>query len=89
MLLSFFFDYLFKDLYILAFFDKNDILMLLNLLNLFYYNIYKLIKNISLLLYFNFMQLYLILIYNNTYNKFLNTIFYFFFILKKNVLYFS
>jgi hypothetical protein len=89
MVISFLIDYILKDEFFLGFFDKNDIVLLINLINLLYYNIYKIIKNISLTLYFYYIQFYLVFIYNNTSNKFLYKFFYYFFLLKKNILYFS
>lgn len=85
---TFIIDFLFKDEFILSFFDKNDIILLINLINLLYYNLYKICKNISLSLYFYYIQFYLIFIYNNTSNKFLKNYFYYFFLWKKNILYF-
>lgn len=88
MFISFFIDYICKEELILEFFDKKDIMLLVNLINLLYYNLYKIIKNISLTFYFYYIQFYLIFIYNNTSNRLLYSFFYYFFLLKKNILYF-
>ena len=88
MVINLLLSYCYKDEFLLAFFDKNDILILINLINIWYYNLYKLIKNFSLFLKYYFIQYYLILIYNNNYNKFLNKFFYIFFDIKKYILYF-
>jgi hypothetical protein len=89
MLITLFIDYFFKEEFVLFFFNKNDILMLINLINLLNYNIYKIIKDFSLFFYVHCIQFYIIFIYNNTYNKFLNNLFYYFFFFKRNILYFG
>lgn len=98
---SYCFNDIFKDYFIFLFsffninnkfiildlFSKEDIIIMYNLMIAVYYKIYKFFKNIILYCYFNILQLYMILIYSNTFNKFFSWNLYNFFKLKKKINY--
>jgi hypothetical protein len=69
------------------FVDKNNILFLINILNLFAYSFYKFIKNFSLIMQYYFIKFYIFFIYNNMLNLFFGNFLYYFLVIKNNIAY--
>ena len=88
-LLILFFQYLFElnflDFFLIGFIDKTYIIILINLLNIFIYSVYKFINIIFINIYFYFMQFYIIFISNTMFNKWSNILIIFFLKLEKNI----